>query len=959
MSNSRCLDFVHISKTAGRSIELLVRRHLPGAGKGWFDTTSVEDKLKWHDPQKLFTCKNLFSVVRNPYSRMLSEFYCPIEGFRKCEFRKRVKKEFPITASTLNKWLQTKLKQVEKRGHWRAYHGHRQYDYVFDRSGRRRVNHVLHYETLEEDFNALMRTYNISVRFSGRQDKQSEPSHTVSTLDFTRRTIYLINKVYEQDFKHFGYTMLTGDEGSQNFEDLILPAGEVSDMSAEKSMQTASSLPRLQAPCSFDTLSGYIRCRMRSDGSLYAHFADRLWTKRWIRNEICGASVPKLIAYVPALDLSAARIFLDEFVAPSAGAVVKLNHMAGAVTALKGGSKLHSSTVEKYVKGLQSDYKLSNSEAHYRYVDKGIIIEELLPTVPGEQFPTDYKLMAFDGVIPMVQIFSKRKYDARNGGGEQQLHSGNHARQGQVIAFDPRLFNHTSRVNVQKMFFAQDFQGDYEKPCGWDNMMRIAECMSKGIDAVRIDLYLLNCQTYMGEITMTPFGGRKVFPEWQDKWLGSFISRRLPFEGLVHRHHQRKDIAVSSGGDQNSCRSSRKIEVPDATEEILLFQEPGLPEHLRGTSVLKCVWLISDDLNSAYVHDGIVTGHGKKLMVGKELFRKVPFVTMAPPFENKRARCASMRTRQECCNINFFRFRGVTVSGADPDTTPDGIKFMPVNVATLFFCEALRRLFSERRFESMVELGTGSGAGGSCAIHFGKDRGLKWVGLLDIDPMSARFINSPVFGMSLPDIAMSTVTADADTYSNTTVQMWVSNPPYIPTPGEMKSGQKLDKVAEYAGWAFGLRLLNTLLERKKRAEGAQAFLFSISSLSLRSPAFVDALERACEKATLEVVLDREAVLPVRLLSSMFSEAASEMIQFFETQKEGFSFGSTVVCGHKLPTGLSLLPSQCLESGIEASRPQSLHNSNHADMVVGKIIHPTFTKKSGHAYERIIFLLLRT
>ena len=75
--------------------------------------------------------------------------------------------------------------------------------------------------------------------------------------------------------------------------------------------------------------------------------------------------------------------------------------------------------------------------------------------------------------------------------------------------------------------------------------------------------------------------------------------------------------------------------------------------------------------------------------------------------------------------------------------------------------------------------------------------------------------------------------------------------------------------------------------------------------------------------------------------------------------EGFSFGSTVVCGHKLPTGLSLLPSQCLESGIEASRPQSLHNSNHADMVVGKIIHPTFTKKSGHAYERIIFLLLRT
>ena len=178
----------------------------------------------------------------------------------------------------------------------------------------------------------------------------------------------------------------------------------------------------------------------------------------------------------------------------------------------------------------------------------------------------------------------------------------------------------------------------------------------------------------------------------------------------------------------------------------------------------------------------------------------------------------------------------------------------------------------------------------------------------------------------------------------------------------MQAGQKLDEVAEYAGWAFGLKLLNTVLKRKRGARGEQAFLFSISSLSLCSPAFVDALEHACENATLQVVLDREAVFPVRLLSSMFLEAVSEpprLLQFFDTvsQKEGFSFGSITVCGHQLPTGLSLLPSQCFESGKEVSALKTMTNSNH-DEIEEKILHPTFRKKSGRAYERIIFLLLR-
>ena len=69
------LKFIHITKCAGTSIENIGKRHNILWGKfhkeyGWwhgiFQNKSLEMKLKYE----------WFIIVRNPYERLISEFYC-------------------------------------------------------------------------------------------------------------------------------------------------------------------------------------------------------------------------------------------------------------------------------------------------------------------------------------------------------------------------------------------------------------------------------------------------------------------------------------------------------------------------------------------------------------------------------------------------------------------------------------------------------------------------------------------------------------------------------------------------------------------------------------------------------------------------------------------------------------------------------------------------------------------
>jgi len=64
---------------------------------------------------------------------------------------------------------------------------------------------ILRFENLEKEFNILMNKYNLNIKLNKHSNKCTEKRFKVS--DFSSDLIKLINEVYKNDFKIFGYGM--------------------------------------------------------------------------------------------------------------------------------------------------------------------------------------------------------------------------------------------------------------------------------------------------------------------------------------------------------------------------------------------------------------------------------------------------------------------------------------------------------------------------------------------------------------------------------------------------------------------------------------------------------------------------------------------------------------------------------------------------------------------------------
>ena len=66
--------------------------------------------------------------------------------------------------------------------------------------------HIIKFENLQEEFDALMRSYDITGVVLGH-DNTNPKLFTLS--DFSKELIELINTVYDKDFSNFGYEKMT------------------------------------------------------------------------------------------------------------------------------------------------------------------------------------------------------------------------------------------------------------------------------------------------------------------------------------------------------------------------------------------------------------------------------------------------------------------------------------------------------------------------------------------------------------------------------------------------------------------------------------------------------------------------------------------------------------------------------------------------------------------------------
>lgn len=200
--------------------------------------------------------------------------------------------------------------------------------------------------------------------------------------------------------------------------------------------------------------------------------------------------------------------------------VLKCTHDSGGLVVCKDKSKLDKAAAkEKIEKSLKRNYYWSGREWPYKNVPPRIIAEKYMSDsqgTNGEEISLkdykvddlkDYKFYCFDGAVRFVMINSDRNSDKPT----------------KADYFD-RDFNWL------------DFTWGYghaevrpEKPDKFEEMITIAEKLSKGLPHIRVDLYECNGQIYFGELTFYDGSGFDAIEpiEWDHK-IGDLI--KLPIK---------------------------------------------------------------------------------------------------------------------------------------------------------------------------------------------------------------------------------------------------------------------------------------------------------------------------------------------------------------------------------------------------------------------------------------------
>ena len=183
--------------------------------------------------------------------------------------------------------------------------------------------------------------------------------------------------------------------------------------------------------------------------------------------------------------------------------VLKCNHDSGGIVICKNKSELDIQKAIAFLKKqLKRNFFYRAREWPYKNIERKIIAEKYMVDESGYELK-DYKFFCFDGVCKFAFIATDRGVDTR-------------------FDFFDRDFNHIPVKNGH-----ENSDKEIKRPIAWEEMIHLAEMLSRGIPQVRVDLYDIFGHVYFGEMTFFHFGGKKPFqPEEWDYKFGSYI--KLP-----------------------------------------------------------------------------------------------------------------------------------------------------------------------------------------------------------------------------------------------------------------------------------------------------------------------------------------------------------------------------------------------------------------------------------------------
>lgn len=207
-SSKKKFVFIHIPKTAGTSLRVVLNRHAAGPGLGNFLSRRIgrlfpglerrvfyrwrtfEPHLRYAEVQDLLPAAELsacfkFCFVRNPYERLVS-FFRHIETHTEHPYHRRVAGWGGFQGLVAHL---AELAEPSQRA------------FVVDRDGRPAMDFVGRFERVGEDFAAVAEKLGIESRLPHRNANPTARWRDFYTEELRRE----VRRFYAEDFEAFGY----------------------------------------------------------------------------------------------------------------------------------------------------------------------------------------------------------------------------------------------------------------------------------------------------------------------------------------------------------------------------------------------------------------------------------------------------------------------------------------------------------------------------------------------------------------------------------------------------------------------------------------------------------------------------------------------------------------------------------------------------------------------------------
>lgn len=247
----------------------------------------------------------------------------------------------------------------------------------------------------------------------------------------------------------------------------------------------------LSDPAGFNEKLNWMKLYYRNP--MFTMMADKYWVKQYVAEKIGEQYVVPCYGYWRNID----EIDFDKL---PEKVFLKSTHDSGGGIIIDKSRGVDMRIIRKRFneKTLQrKNWYWNLREYPYKYIEPGIIAEEFLDEGTGHELH-DYKFYCFNGKPEYMYVTNKGS----------------------------KIFENFYDLNFNPVSISHGFERmtpEFTKPSNFDEMIKLAGILSKGLPFVRIDFFNVNNKLYFGEFTFYDWGGMKPINEPWETRLGNMI----------------------------------------------------------------------------------------------------------------------------------------------------------------------------------------------------------------------------------------------------------------------------------------------------------------------------------------------------------------------------------------------------------------------------------------------------